>query len=398
MLKGLEKLKEFGVQDSIAYNVKFEYSFLKEVVESLEILQLQMCLFHKDAITNVTGTDLALKMVKTVDFQHSLLIALPMFGFNLPVLEQLYMSNSSLNSIEPHAFSKADKLRGIYFLRNNLHTLSKFAFPTDYSKINLYLQNNPWNCNCELFWMDPKKIPDIDQIVCSDGRKFKEIFNLDCKEYIPTIPTTSSTSFDTTSTTSLSTDATPTNETEVVGCLTQNEKLTFILIAALVSLFSVLLSNIILYICVKKYPKLLGKQKRILFLKKPENYIIMPVNKSRVPETIYTSDHRSQHTNQCCSYGEDTISYVPVRDISYFTPVSDRYTYIQQRPTLRRSVSDLSSNTVASYVTESQFPRWENDKKPKNHSYNIRKEIPPAPLPRNSCARHLDNGIQIYRC
>lgn len=400
MLTGLKNLREFAVQDSIASNVKFEYNFLEEVAKSLQTLQLQNCLFGQKAIENVTGTNLVLNQLSSIDFRFNpFLISIPEYGFNVTALKMLYMSQSGIESIKPHAFSNAQNIEEIALSDNKLHTLSKFAFPDDFARISLSLKTNPWNCTCELIWLNHIYIiKDIEETVCSDGMTFKQFLNIDCEEYIPTIPPTAS-STDTTISTTIPYVTEP-ESTHFVHCaeysiyLTVNDKLSIILIATFAVLFLVLLSNIILFICIRKHPRLLGNNKTVLLLKKPEDCIVMPQATSPAYLRSFTHPEISMHP--CCSDGEDTISYVPISDVSYLTPVSEGYMYAPQRPPFKRSVSDLSIKTVASYVSERQLPSWRKNKVPRNHCCHSHQETPPTPLPRNSCTRDLENGIQRF--
>ncbi|XP_063281874.1 SLIT and NTRK-like protein 6 [Pelobates fuscus] len=123
----------------------------------------------------------------------------------LPNIEYLFLEYNAIKDILPGTFSLMPKLRVLYLNNNLLHTLPDYIFAgVPLAKLNLKtnqftifpsnvledlnwlvqfeLQENPWNCNCNLLelkiWIQTHKHAIVSEILCNAP---KELSKMDLK-------------------------------------------------------------------------------------------------------------------------------------------------------------------------------------------------------------------------
>ena len=72
--------------------------------------------------------------------------------YDLAELEEINLSNNILSFVHPHAFTECENLRQLDLSSNHLKEFqSKWVKPLlDTSLIELHLDDNEWQCDCEM--------------------------------------------------------------------------------------------------------------------------------------------------------------------------------------------------------------------------------------------------------
>ena len=94
-------------------------------------------------------------------------------------LQTLYLDENQISKIEPGAFSSFGQITSLWLGGNNLTTLMPEVLNTKYIPhlSEIYLDFNPWNCDCHLRWLREKVdnasyvIQDPHLITCSSPPK-----------------------------------------------------------------------------------------------------------------------------------------------------------------------------------------------------------------------------------
>ncbi|XP_033304813.1 adhesion G protein-coupled receptor A3 isoform X2 [Bombus bifarius] len=114
-------------------------------------------------------------------------------------LERLDLSKNQISTIDAHTFSKLPNLKRLKLNENKLTTLMEGTFYGLKSLKQLDLSNNPWRCDCELYWFSnwihnssiklnpaPKCVSPIN-IKGEFVKKLKYSENIQCQWLPPTI-------------------------------------------------------------------------------------------------------------------------------------------------------------------------------------------------------------------
>lgn len=159
IFEGLSNLQSFTLQDNLINEV--EYDLLGKVAESLETIQLDRSLVNYQVLLNITMGNPLFK-VQLVSLQGN---NIPNISSELlqgfPNVVSLYLDNSRISNVHRNAFQSVQTLQQIFINNNLITTLPSGLFNTIlhyYPGFKLAATNNPWNCNCDLQWLQQMMI------------------------------------------------------------------------------------------------------------------------------------------------------------------------------------------------------------------------------------------------
>ncbi|CAD5111758.1 unnamed protein product [Dimorphilus gyrociliatus] len=90
---------------------------------------------------------------------------------NIQEIDLSYNELDNLEGIYAYAFYGITNLKHISLTNNNLTRLSRNVLSSLKFLDSIFLKNNPWNCNCDIFWFFlDKRIRDVHSLNCSGGQ------------------------------------------------------------------------------------------------------------------------------------------------------------------------------------------------------------------------------------
>ncbi|KAG7212333.1 hypothetical protein KM043_012655 [Ampulex compressa] len=150
-----KNLQELMVRENTIRQAEFD--LLKDVSETLEILQLDAAIDDPKVLRNITGGSLLSKVQILSLRDNSIpIIDHEMFA-GLPKIQSLYIERSEVNFVLPYAFRSIEKSLVLLTMNDNaISTLPEGLFDSmlqQHETFTLTIDNNPWHCDCNLKWM-----------------------------------------------------------------------------------------------------------------------------------------------------------------------------------------------------------------------------------------------------
>ncbi|EFN82581.1 leucine-rich repeat transmembrane protein FLRT1 [Harpegnathos saltator] len=134
-----------------------EQFLLQDTAVNLENLEFEQAISDAEVLRNITGGSTRYYNVKelALRYNHITIIDSRLFA-GIIRLENLYLQYSNIETVDANTFEWMDSIRQIFINDNNISTLPKGLFDSVISHKNsliLSIHNNPWNCDCNLKWM-----------------------------------------------------------------------------------------------------------------------------------------------------------------------------------------------------------------------------------------------------
>ena len=163
--------------DYVGNNIKTIPSFAFQSLPNLQTIELwngQVSMLEDNAfygLSKLTILDMMSDKVSSTITNRTF--------YGLTGLQTLYFDENQISKIEPMAFSSFGKITSLWLGGNNLTTLVPEVLDTKYIPhlSELYLDFNPWNCDCHLRWLREKVdnasyvIQDPHLITCASPSK-----------------------------------------------------------------------------------------------------------------------------------------------------------------------------------------------------------------------------------
>lgn len=157
VLNGLNKLQYFRLEGVKLR--RFEANFFG-ATKYLNSVIMSFCTEYTINLDGALGTDILPKLLRASlnnnDFNNT--ITAKTFA-GLTAIQRLHLENSQITVIGEYAFDPiASTLEVLNLSRNRLKTLPPNLFIGILSAhedpyVQIYLENNPWDCNCDLVWL-----------------------------------------------------------------------------------------------------------------------------------------------------------------------------------------------------------------------------------------------------
>lgn len=130
----------------------------------------------------------------------------PEYFSGLENVVSLYLYNNQIKEIQEFAFRRQTKLKLLHINSNSISTLFRNIFSSSVELPNMFVADNPWNCTCELKWLQDaiKQNKTKDSPVCRYPQQYdtENMVDVDiCLSGETVIPTTEPQTTDTTDTT-----------------------------------------------------------------------------------------------------------------------------------------------------------------------------------------------------
>lgn len=150
------KINTFEFRCLSVTNIFVEFNALEHIADYLTILQFSQCIDDSEAIKNVTGTKVSMfNQLIEIDLSYNKMTNIPGETFvDAPRLISLYLFGNNLRSIDRNAFSGIGRTIQLLHLKdNNLKTLPDGIFEAFTASGEINIDDNPWECNCDLVWL-----------------------------------------------------------------------------------------------------------------------------------------------------------------------------------------------------------------------------------------------------
>ncbi|XP_046583558.1 toll-like receptor 2 [Haliotis rubra] len=107
---------------------------------------------HLKTITNSTFQNVSQYTLYLLDLTHNHIAHI---SAEMGRLKELHLSENSIQDIQNNFFDSNHHLRKLSLANNSIKTLSRLAFSNSVRKElhHVHLENNPFVCNCDLFWL-----------------------------------------------------------------------------------------------------------------------------------------------------------------------------------------------------------------------------------------------------
>lgn len=199
MFRHLEALQELSIQENMVKSA--EFNLLEEVAGSLTNLELCQAINDREVLKNITGADELFKL-KLLSLYGNVISRIDEKLFaGVSKIESLYLHDSDIATVSRDVLKPmASSILLLTLNRNKITSLPEGLLDSAISsakRFHIYVENNPWHCDCNLKWMQDF-VEDhssmIDNPICNTppmnaGKSFA-VANFSCDESSITIPTT----------------------------------------------------------------------------------------------------------------------------------------------------------------------------------------------------------------
>lgn len=201
MFRHLEELQELSIQENTVKSA--EFNLLEEVAGSLTNLELCQAINDREVLKNITGAGELFKL-KLLSLYGNVISTIDEKLFaGVSRIEALYLHDSNVATVSRDALKPiASSVLLLTLNRNRITSLPEGVLDSVISPakhFHVYVQDNPWHCDCNLKWMQDF-VEDhsglIDNPTCNTppmnaGKSFAVAnFSCDQSSSIATIPAT----------------------------------------------------------------------------------------------------------------------------------------------------------------------------------------------------------------
>lgn len=174
IFNGLESITDLNLRQ-MSKKLKLDANFL-QAFTSLETLQVQQCSYDTNSLTTLTGSEtFGLMSIQLLDLTYNKMTTIPANAFRSNSLKSLYLGNNMLSSIDDNAFQYARNIQLLQLSGNHFKTLSNRPFVITGVLRTLFVEQNYWECNCDLQWMKKFHILDGSRTICANGEHFDKV-------------------------------------------------------------------------------------------------------------------------------------------------------------------------------------------------------------------------------
>lgn len=174
IFNGLDSITDLNLR-KMSKKLKLDANFL-QAFTSLQTLQIQESIYDTNSLTRLTGSEtFGLLRIQLLDLTYNKLTTIPANAFRSNSLISLYLGSNMLSTIDDNAFQYARNIQLLHLASNHFKTLSNRPFVIMGVLRTLYIQQNDWECNCDLQWMKKFHISDGSTTICANGEHFDKV-------------------------------------------------------------------------------------------------------------------------------------------------------------------------------------------------------------------------------
>lgn len=155
MFRHLDALQELSIQENI---IKWaEFNLLEEVAGSLTNLELCQAIDDREVLKNITGAG-ELFRLKLLSLYGNVVSRIDEELFSgVPRIESLYLHDSNIETVSRDVLKPmSSSILLLTLNRNKITSLPEGLLDSAISstkRFHVYVQDNPWHCDCNLKWM-----------------------------------------------------------------------------------------------------------------------------------------------------------------------------------------------------------------------------------------------------
>lgn len=354
-----------------------EKNLLQDVATNLENLELEQAISDTEVLRNITGGD-DLWNVKVLALRSNRITIIDSRLFDgVSGIKSLYLERSSIKFVYADAFQPiTESVEQIFINDNSIATLPKGLFDSIIQRNSTFLlsvHNNPWDCNCNLKWMQDMMIryplviqrmpicrfPEENRDKSLANAKFCDQTTM--PENAMNIPTST---INSTITNAINPTSQKTPKCSKPLCKDWPSMTIYVFVISLISMC--LFSSILMYVVVRRHPAMLRGSKRIVVVKRGTLDVMV------LPKGISSDTIESANKNTIPSISQN------LKEDGYIVLLPPLQS--STRKNSRNSASSIESDGM-SYIssiepTLSQLNSW----RLKRFEYTSRETEPP-PLP-----------------